>query len=122
MQISQDVQLVQVFLELLEQKKLIEINQIKEERFTKDLNSIELLSNVGKASRSDLIFAKSQLTKIVADKIASINHLEVIETKYKNTVGDIVSDSLLVEPNFNNLNLPDNYNKAEVLALNKNPI
>ena len=110
-----------VFLELLEQKKLIEINQIKEFRYTKDLNSIEFLDKVGKASKSDLIFAKSQLTKIVADKIASINHLEVIETKYKNTVGDIVLDSLLIEPNFQKLNLPDNYNKAETLALNKNP-
>ena len=56
-------------------------------------------------AKEDWIEELKRATKIVADKIASINHLEVIETKYKNTVGDIVSDSLLVEPNFNNLNL-----------------
>ena len=111
----------EVFLELLEQKKLIELNKLKEHRFTKDLESIELLFKVGKASQSDLIFVKSELIKIVAEKIASINKLEFIETKYKNIVGDFIPKSQLEEPKFKNINLPENYVTAETIALKNNP-
>jgi len=111
----------EVFLEVLEQKKLIELNKLKEHRFTKDLESIELLFKVGKASQSDLIFVKSELIKIVAEKIASINKLEFIETKYKNIVGDFIPKSQLEEPKFKNINLPENYVTAETIALKNNP-
>ena len=111
----------EVFLELLEQKKLIELNKLKEHRFTKDLESIELLFKVGKASQSDLIFVKSELIKIVAEKIASINKLEFIEIKYKSIVGDFIPKSQLEEPKFKNINLPKNYVTAETIALKNNP-
>ena len=111
----------EVFLELLEQKKLIELNKLKEHRFTKDLESIELLFKVGKASQSDLIFVKSELIKIVAEKIASINKLEFIEIKYKSIVGDFIPKSQLEEPKFKNINLPANYVTAETIALKNNP-
>jgi len=111
----------EVFLELLEQKKLIELNKLKEHRFTKDLESIELLFKVGKASQSDLIFVKSELIKIVAEKIASINKLEFIEIKYKSIVGDFIPKSQLEEPKFKNINLPENYVTAETIALKNNP-
>ena len=110
-----------VFLEVLQQQKLIELNSIKEKRFKNDLESIEILFKLGEASRSDLIFAKSQLVKVSASKTTSINDLEAIEAKYKNVVGNIVTNTQLIEPKLEKLNLPENYLVAEETALKNNP-
>ena len=110
-----------VFLDLVEQIKLIELNNFKEKRFIKDLESIELLFQIGEASQSDLIFAKSQLVRITSEKVASINKLEAIEIKYKSIVGDSVSNAQLIMPNLKNINVPNDYHEIETIALRNNP-
>ena len=121
--INQEVILesTKVYLEVLEQKKFIELNKLKEERFTKELESIELLFKVGKASQSELVFARSQLTNIISEKIESINKLDFVETKYKNIVGDLISNSRLEDPTLKKVKLPKNYITAQTIALKNNP-
>ena len=121
--INQEVILesTKVYLEVLEQKKFIELNKLKEERFTKELESIELLFKVGKASQSELVFARSQLTNIISEKIEFINKLDFVETKYKNIVGDLISNSRLEDPTLKKVKLPENYITAQTIALQNNP-
>ena len=59
------------FLDVLEKRKIVELNNLKEDRFKKDLQSIELFVKVGNASQSDLVFAQSKLVEIAAEKIAN---------------------------------------------------
>ena len=61
------------YLDVLEKQKLIELNDLKKEKFKNDFKSIKLLVKVGEASQSDLVFTQSKLVQIVAEKIASIN-------------------------------------------------
>ena len=114
------IESAKVFLEVLQQKKLVELNTLKEDRFSQDLESIELLFKIGKASQSDLLFAKSQLVKATTEKMASTNELEVLKIKYKSVVGDFIIESQLVEPEFKKFNLPVDYILAETLALKNN--
>ena len=110
-----------VYLEVLEKKKLIELNNIKEQKFKNDLESIELFVNVGTASQSDLVFAQSKLVQIAAEKIASINNYNVTKANYKKVVGELLPDKSLIEPKINKINFPNNFNNALDTAFKKNP-
>ena len=72
-----------VYLDVLEKKKLVELNNLKEEKFKNDYKSIEMLVNVGTASQSDLVFAQSILVQTAAEKIASVNEYNVTKANYK---------------------------------------
>lgn len=110
-----------VYLEILQQNKLIEINELKEERLKQDLIAMELLHKVGSASQSDLVFVKSELVKTSATKIASLNEIQFIKEKYKTIVGKYIGNSSLKEPNLNNIKLPESFETAFSIALEKNP-
>ena len=71
------------YLNILEKKKLIELNNLKEEKFKKDFESIDLLVKTGNASQSDLVFAQSLLVQVAAEKIESINNFNVTKANYK---------------------------------------
>jgi len=109
------------YLEVLEKKKLIELNNVKEEKFKNDFESIELLVNVGTASQSDLVFAQSKLVQIAAERIASINNFNVTKANYKKVVGELLPDKNLIEPKINKINFPNNFNNALDTAFKRNP-
>ena len=110
------------YLEVLEKKKLIELNNLKEEKFKNDFESIELLLNIGTASQSDLVFAQSKLVQIAAEKIASVNNFNVTKANYKKVVGELLPDINLIEPKINKINFPNNFNNALDTAFKKNPV
>ena len=109
------------YLNILEKKKLIELNNLKEEKFKKDFESIDLLVKTGNASQSDLVFAQSLLVQVAAEKIESINNFNVTKANYKKIVGESFPNIDLSEPQINNINFPNNFSDALNVALKKNP-
>ena len=109
------------YLNILEKKKLIELNNLKEEKFKKDFESIDLLVKTGNASQSDLVFAQSLLVQVAAEKIESINNFNVTKANYKKIVGESFPNVDLSEPQINNINFPNNFSDALNVALKKNP-
>ena len=109
------------YLNVLEKKKLIELNNLKEEKFKNDFKSIELLVKVGSASQSDLVFAQSKLVQIVAEKIVSINEFNVTKANYKKIVGEFLPNGNLEEPKINKINFPNNFDNAIDIAFKNNP-
>tara|TARA_B100000029_G_scaffold222085_1_gene219817 strand:+ start:2211 stop:3830 length:1620 start_codon:yes stop_codon:yes gene_type:complete len=109
------------YLDVLQYKKLIELNDLKENKFTNDLKSVELLVNVGSASQSDLVFAQSKLVETSAQKVASLNLYNSSKINFKEVIGDILPDAVLLEPNLNNIVFPKNIEEAMNIALKKNP-
>ena len=109
------------YLNILEKKKLIELNNLKEEKFKKDFESIDLLVKTGNASQSDLVFAQSLLVQVAAEKIESINNFNVTKANYKKIVGESFPNVDLSEPQINNINFPNNFSDAINVALKKNP-
>ena len=109
------------YLEVLQNKKLIELNNLKENKLTNDLKSVELLVNVGSASQSDLVFAQSKLVETTAQKVASLNLYNVSKINYKEIVGDPLPNVVFTEPNIDNLIFPKSFNDAMGIALQKNP-
>tara|TARA_B100001123_G_scaffold91797_1_gene105769 strand:- start:79 stop:1725 length:1647 start_codon:yes stop_codon:yes gene_type:complete len=109
------------YLEVLEKKKLIELNNLKEEKFKNDFESINLLVEVGNASQSDLVFAQSKLVQVAAEKIASINDFNVTKANYKKVVGELLPNSDLEEPKINKLDFPDNFDQALNMAFKNSP-
>ncbi len=109
------------YLNVLEKQKLIELNNLKEEKFKNDFKSIELLVNVGSASQSDLVFAQSKLVQIVAEKIASVNDYNISKANYKKIVGEFLPNGNLKEPEINKINFPDNFDNALDIAFKNNP-
>ena len=49
------------------------------------------------------------------------NKLDFVETKYKNIVGDLISNSRLEDPTLKKVKLPENYITAQTIALQNNP-
>ena len=109
------------YLDVLEKKKLIELNNLKEEKFKNDLKSIELLVNVGRSSQSDLVFTQAKLVQTAAEKIASINEFEISKANYKKIVGEFLPNAILTEPKINKVNFPNNFEKALDIAFKNNP-
>ena len=109
------------YLEVLQNKKLIELNNLKEDKFYNDLKSVELLVKVGTASQSDLVFAQSKLVETSAQKIASLNLYNASKTNYQEVIGNPLPNANLLEPNLVNLNIPKNFNDAMTIALQNNP-
>ena len=109
------------YLDVLEKKKLIELNNLKEEKFKNDFKSIELFVNVGSASQSDLVFAQSKLVQIAAEKIASVNEFNITKANYKKIVGELLPNGNLKEPKINKVNFPDNFDNALDTAFKNNP-
>ena len=110
------------YLNVLEKKKLIELNNLKEEKFKNDFESIDLLVKVGNASQSDLVFAQSMLVQISAEKIASINDFTTAKANYKKIVGETLPNGELKKPEINKINFPENFDNALNIALKNNPI
>ena len=110
-----------VYLDVLEKQKLIELNNLKKEKFNNDFKSIKLLVKVGGASQSDLVFAQSKLVQIVAEKIASVNELNITKASYKKIVGEFLPNGNLKEPEINKINFPDNFDSALDIAFKNNP-
>ena len=110
-----------VYLDVLEKKKLVELNNLKEEKFKNDYKSIEMLVNVGTASQSDLVFAQSILVQTAAEKIASVNEYNVTKANYKKVVGESLPEANLKEPKINKLNFPNDSEEAIKIALANNP-
>ena len=109
------------YLNVLEKKKLIELNNLKEEKFKNSFESIELLVKVGSASQSDLVFAQSKLVQIAAEKIVSINEFNITKANYKKIVGEPLPNGNLEEPKINKINFPDNFDNALDIAFKNNP-
>ena len=109
------------YLNVLEKKKLIELNNLKEEKFKNIFESIELLVKVGSASQSDLVFAQSKLVQIAAEKIVSINEFNITKANYKKIVGELLPNGNLEEPKINKINFPDNFDNALDIAFKNNP-
>ena len=109
------------YLNVLENKKLIELNNLKEEKFKNTFESIELLVKVGSASQSDLVFAQSKLVQIAAEKIVSINEFNITKANYKKIVGELLPNGNLEEPKINKINFPDNFDNALDIAFKNNP-
>ena len=109
------------YLNVLEKKKLIELNNLKEEKFKNVFKSIELLVKVGSASQSDLVFAQSKLVQTAAEKIVSINEFNVIKANYKKIVGEFLPNGNLEEPKINKINFPNNFDNAIDIAFKNNP-
>ena len=109
------------YLNVLEKKKLIELNNLKEEKFKNVFKSIELLVKVGSASQSDLVFAQSKLVQTAAEKIVSINEFNVIKANYKKIVGEFLPNGNLEEPKINKINFPNNFDNAIDIAFINNP-
>ena len=109
------------YLNVLEKKKLIELNNLKEEKFKNSFESIELLVKVGSASQSDLVFAQSKLVQIAAEKIVSINEFNITKANYKKIVGELLPNGNLEEPKINKINFPDNFDNALDIAFKNNP-
>ena len=109
------------YLELLENQKLIELNNLKEEKFKNDLKSIEILVNLGKASQSDLIFAQSKLIETAAEKISSLNKLNITKANYKKVVGELTPNTILLEPKITKDNFPQSFDIALESGLKNNP-
>ena len=109
------------YLDVLEKQKLIELNDLKKEKFKNDFKSIKLLVNVGEASQSDLVFAQSKLVQIVAEKIASINDYKLSKASYKKIVGEFLPNGNLKEPEINKINFPENFDIALDIAFKNNP-
>ena len=109
------------YLDVLEKKKLIELNNLKEEKFKNSFESIELLVKVGSASQSDLVFAQSKLVQIAAEKIVSINEFNITKANYKKIVGEFLPNGNLEEPKINKINFPDNFDNALDIAFKNNP-
>ena len=109
------------YLDVLEKKKLIELNHLKEEKFKNSFESIELLVKVGSASQSDLVFAQSKLVQIAAEKIVSINEFNITKANYKKIVGELLPNRNLEEPKINKINFPDNFDNALDIAFKNNP-
>ena len=110
-----------VYLDVLEKKKLVELNNLKEEKFKNDYKSIEMLVNVGTASQSDLVFAQSILVQTAAEKIASVNEYNVTKANYKKVVGESLPEANLKEPKINKINFPNDSEEAIKIALANNP-
>ena len=110
-----------VYLDVLEKKKLVELNNLKEEKFKNDYKSIEMLVNVGTASQSDLVFAQSILVQTAAEKIASVNEYNVTKANYKKVVGESLPEANLKEPKINEINFPNDSEEAIKIALANNP-
>ena len=110
-----------VYLDVLEKKKLVELNNLKEEKFKNDYKSIEMLVNVGTASQSDLVFAQSILVQTAAEKIASVNEYNVTKANYKKVVGESLPEANLKEPKINKINFPNDSDEAIKIALANNP-
>ncbi|PPR30971.1 MAG: Outer membrane efflux protein BepC [Alphaproteobacteria bacterium MarineAlpha6_Bin6] len=110
-----------VYLDVLEKKKLVELNNLKEEKFKNDYKSIEMLVNVGTASQSDLVFAQSILVQTAAEKIASVNEYNVTKANYKKVVGENLPEANLKEPKINKINFPNDSEEAIKIALANNP-
>ena len=109
------------YLNVLEKKKLIELNNLKEEKFKNSFESIELLVKVGSASQSDLVFSQSKLVQIAAEKIVSINEFNITKANYKKIVGELLPNGNLEEPKINKINFPDNFDNALDIAFKNNP-
>ena len=109
------------YLNVLEKKKLIELNNLKEEKFKNVFKSIELLVKVGSASQSDLVFAQSKLVQTAAEKIVSINEFNVTKANYKKIVGEFLPNGNLEEPKINKINFPNNFDNAIDIAFKNNP-
>ena len=109
------------YLNVLEKKKLIELNNLKEEKFKNSFESIELLVKVGSASQSDLVFAQSKLVQIAAEKIVSINEFNITKANYKKIVGELLPNGNLEEPKINKINFPNNFDNAIDIAFKNNP-
>ena len=109
------------YLDVLEKKKLIELNNLKEEKFKNTFESIELLVKVGSASQSDLVFAQSKLVQIAAEKIVSINEFNITKANYKKIVGELLPNGNLEEPKINKISFPDNFDNALDIAFKNNP-
>ena len=109
------------YLNVLEKKKLIELNNLKEEKFKNVFKSIELLVKVGSASQSDLVFAQSKLVQTAAEKIVSINEFNVTKANYKKVVGEFLPNGNLEEPKINKINFPNNFDNAIDIAFKNNP-
>ena len=109
------------YLDVLEKQKLIELNDLKKEKFENDFKSIKLLVKVGEASQSDLAFAQSKLVQIVAEKIASVNDYKLSKASYKKIVGELLPNGNLKEPEINKINFPENFDIALDIAFKNNP-
>jgi len=109
------------YLDVLEKQKLIELNDLKKEKFKNDFKSIKLLVKVGEASQSDLVFAQSKLVQIVAEKIASVNDYKLSKASYKKIVGEFLPNGNLKEPEINKINFPENFDIALDIAFKNNP-
>ena len=109
------------YLNVLEKKKLIELINLKEEKFKNVFKSIELLVKVGSASQSDLVFAQSKLVQTAAEKIVSINEFNVTKANYKKIVGEFLPNGNLEEPKINKINFPNNFDNAIDIAFKNNP-
>ena len=109
------------YLDVLEKQKLIELNDLKKEKFKNDFKSIKLLVKVGEASQSDLVFAQSKLVQIVAEKIASVNDYKLSKASYKKIVGEFLPNGNLKEPEKNKINFPENFDIALDIAFKNNP-
>ena len=109
------------YLDVLEKQKLIELNDLKKEKFKNDFKSIKLLVKVGEASQSDLVFTQSKLVQIVAEKIASVNDYNISKASYKKIVGELLPNGNLKEPEINKINFPENFDIALDIAFKNNP-
>ena len=109
------------YLDVLEKQKLIELNDLKKEKFKNDFKSIKLLVKVGEASQSDLVFTQSKLVQIVAEKIASVNDYNISKASYKKIVGEFLPNGNLKEPEINKINFPENFDIALDIAFKNNP-
>ena len=56
-----------------------------------------------------------------AQKVASLNLYNSSKINFKEVIGDILPDAVLLEPNLNNIVFPKNIEEAMNIALKKNP-
>ncbi len=114
------LQTINVYLELLKEKELLDNSKINVDHNTKLYNKVSKSYKAGLTSLSEVSKIRSSLSLAKSNMMVQKNRLSNAMFNYRRVTGRLLSYKKLTKPNFN-LKLPTNMQKASMYALEYNP-
>jgi len=114
------LQTINVYLELLKEKELLDNSKINVNHNTKLYNKVSKSYKAGLTSLSEVSKIRSSLSLAKSNMMVQKNRLSNAMFNFRRVTGRLLSYKKLTKPNFN-LKLPLNMQKASMYALEYNP-
>ncbi len=114
------LQTINVYLELLKEKELLDNSKINVDHNTKLYNKVSKSYKAGLTSLSEVSKIRSSLSLAKSNMMVQKNRLSNAMFNFRRVTGRLLSYKKLTKPNFN-LKLPLNMQKASMYALEYNP-